>query len=108
MYVCVCVCVCGGGGGSMPPLRGFVNEVKKGWMPPPSDLAHFGKEIYSVAETLSSCSFQYSLRNFLMCQLFPKFDILNIILLVSQHEITKSIHVYMYMVTFKLSGLILH
>ena len=43
-----------------------------------------------------------------MCQLSPKFDILNIILLVSQHEITKSIHFYMYMVTFKLSGLILH
>ena len=36
-----------------------------------------------------------------MGQLFPKFDILNIILLVSQHEITKSIHFYMYMVTFR-------
>lgn len=43
-----------------------------------------------------------------MCQLFPKFDILNLILLVSQHEITKSIHFHMYMVAFKLSGLILH
>ena len=52
--------------------------------------------------------FFHSLRNFLMCQLSPKFDILNIILPVSQHEITKSIHFYMYMVTFKLSGLILH
>ena len=41
----------------MPPLQGFVNEVRKGWMPPPSDFANFGKEIYSVAETLSSCSF---------------------------------------------------
>ena len=56
--------MCGGGGGrggkggSMPPLsQGFVNEVRKGWMPLPSDFANFGKEIYSVAETLSSCSF---------------------------------------------------
>ena len=43
-----------------------------------------------------------------MCQLFPKFDISDIILLVSQHDITKSIHFYMNMVTFKLSGLILY
>ena len=43
-----------------------------------------------------------------MCQLFPKFDILSIILPVCQHESTKSIHFYMHMVTFKLSGLILH
>ena len=61
--VSVCVCVWGGGGGGrgegglMPPAQGFVNEVRKGWMPPPSDFANFGKEIYSVAETLSSCSF---------------------------------------------------
>ena len=41
----------------MPPPQGFANEVRKGWMPPPSDFANFGKEIYSVAETLSSCSF---------------------------------------------------
>ena len=41
----------------MPPAQGFVNEVRKGLMPPPSDFANFGKEIYSVAETLSSCSF---------------------------------------------------
>ena len=49
----------GGGrkGGLMPPPQGFVNEVRKGLMPPPSDFANFGKEIYSVAETLSSCSF---------------------------------------------------
>ena len=51
----------GGKGGLMPPPEGFVNEVRKGWrkgwMPPPSDFANFGKEIYSVAETLSSCSF---------------------------------------------------
>ena len=90
----------------MPPPQGFVNEVTKGWMPPPSESAKFGKEIYSFAETLSSCS-PYSWRNFLMCQLL-KFDILNIILLVSRREITKSIHFYMYVVTFKLSGLILH
>ena len=56
------MCVGGGGGGRgegglMPPAQGFVNEVRKGWMPPPSDFANFGKEIYSVAETLSSCSF---------------------------------------------------
>ena len=44
----------GGGGGLMPPPRGFVNEVIKGWMPPASDFVNFGKEIYSVAETLSS------------------------------------------------------
>ena len=37
-------------------LQGFVNEVTKGWIPPPSDFANFGK-IYFVAETLSSCSF---------------------------------------------------
>ena len=41
----------------MPPAKDFVNEVLKGWMPPPSDFANFGKGIYSVAETLSSCSF---------------------------------------------------
>ena len=57
------MCVGGGGGeeggkgGLMPPPQGFVNEVIKGWMPPPSDFANFGKEIYSVAETLSSCWF---------------------------------------------------
>ena len=57
------MCVGGGGGrkggkgGLMPPLKGFVNEERKGWMPNPSDFANFGKEIYSVAETLSSCSF---------------------------------------------------
>ena len=91
----------GGKGGLMPPPQGFVNEVIKGWMLPPSDFANFGKEIYSAAVRLL-------LADFLMCQLFPKFDILNIILLVSQHEITKSIHFYVYMVTFKLSGLISH
>ena len=68
MCVCVCVCVCvwgggGGKGGLMPPPQGFVNEVRKGWMPPPSDVANFGKEIYSVAKTLSSCSI-YCLRIF--------------------------------------------
>ena len=47
----------GGKGGLMPPPHGFVNEVVKHWMPPPSDFANFRKEIYSVAETLSSCSF---------------------------------------------------
>ena len=67
----------------------------------PSDFANFGKEIYSVAGTLS-------LWNFLICQLLPKFDSLNVILLVSQHKITRSIHFYMYMVTFKLSGLIMY
>ena len=47
----------GGEGGLMPPPQGFVNEARKGWMPPPSDFANFEKEIYFVAETLSSCSF---------------------------------------------------
>ena len=30
------------------------NELRKGWMPPPSDLANFGKEIYSVTETFKT------------------------------------------------------
>ena len=66
----VCVCVCEGGGGglggkgsSMPPPQGFVNELRKGWMPPPLDFANFGKEIYSVAETLCS-------RSFIACGIF--------------------------------------
>ena len=65
----------GGKGGSMPPLsQGFVDKVRKGWMPSPSDFANFGKEIYSVAETLSSCSFIAC--GIFLCQLLPKFDIL--------------------------------
>ena len=117
MRVCVCVCVCvcvwgGGGGGwgskggSMPPLQGFVNEVRKDWMPPPQILQILERR-FTLLLKLKQLIL-YSLRNFLMCQLFPKFDILNTILLVSQHEITKSMHFFMYMVTFKLFGLILH
>lgn len=42
---------------TLPPPQGLVNEARKGWMPPPSDFANFGKEIYFVAETLRSYSF---------------------------------------------------
>ena len=31
----------GGKGSSMSPPQGFVNELRKGWMPPPLDFANF-------------------------------------------------------------------
>ena len=93
--------MCVGGGGFRRPPSGFCKWGEKGLDATPVRFCKFWK-----GDLLCCWNFKqllvYSLRNFLMCQNR------NIILLVSQHEITKSIHFHMYMVTFKLSGLILH
>ena len=112
MYVCTCMCVCGGGGGGAErgldaTPSGFCKWGQKGLDATPSGFGNFRKEIYSILLKLEA-AVPSLLADILNCQIFAKFDILNIILLVSLHEITKSKHFCIYILTFKLSGLILH